>query len=137
MKKYNSLATRCIPAALSLVLLTSLTACQNVPKYKRSNGRFDEWGEYEKKGFSPSRGTLTAVDVNAQTITVLAGTETKVLDVTPQTRIMHNGDDVTLAQLPPNQTIKYTTEDDRVHLLSIWYGTHTNASLGRGSARRH
>lgn len=124
-----------LSACIAALLL--LPACQNVPKYKRSNGRFDEWAGYEGKNFKPSEGTDTAIDTTAQTITVLQGTNTRVYLVTADTRIMFNGDDITLTELPLNEKIKFTLEKDHQHLVTVWYGTHTNASIGVGSARRH
>jgi len=125
------------PRLLLCAALLLLPACQNVPKYKRSNGKFDEWGSYQGDYLKPSRGTDVAIDTTAQTVTVVEGDDTKVLLVTPDTRIMHDGDDITLAQLPLNQTIKFTCADDHKHLRTLWYGTHTNeATGGPGAVKR-
>jgi hypothetical protein len=120
--------------AICAAALLLLPACQNVPKYKRANGRFDEWGDYEGKNFKPSRGIDTAVNLTTQTITVVQGDETKELVVTPDTKLFHNGDEITLADLPLNQNLKFTLADDRKSLVTVWYGTHSNASIGVGSA---
>jgi hypothetical protein len=126
---------RTIPAARSLFPLAScaaalllLPACQNVPKYKRSSGKFAEWSSYEGRSFSPSNGKVTAVDPVAQTITIANGDNTKVYPVTSETRIMHEGDDITLSQLPLNQDIKFTMSEDRKRLLTVWYGTQLNTA---------
>jgi hypothetical protein len=119
--------------AAALVLCA---ACQNVPKYKRSSGEFDEWGSYLGKDFSPVNGTVLAVDINAQTITIGQGSKSALFAVTPETRIMDEGTDITLAQLPLNHAIKYTVAADRKRLITVWYGTHSNASVRAGAARR-
>jgi hypothetical protein len=116
-----SSSARIVACALALLLVS---ACQNVPKYKRSNGKFNEWSSYEGKNFSPSRGTVAAVDTAANSVTIIDGKNTKVFTVTPATRIMHEGADITLAQLPLHQEIKFTMADDRKQLLTIWYGVH-------------
>jgi len=122
--------------AICAAALMLLPGCQNVPKYKRANGRFADWCDYEGKDFKPDHGIDTAVNLAAQTITVVQGDDTNDFIVTPDTRLYHNGDDITLADLPPNQTIKFTLADDRKHLVTVWYGTHSNASVGpAGSAR--
>jgi hypothetical protein len=122
-----------IPCALALLLLSG---CQNVPKYKRSSGRFDEWVSYQGKNFTPIVGTLSGVDLSAQTITVTRGTKVALFPVTPETRIMHEGTDITLAQLPLNQTIKFTLSADGQRLLTIWYGTHTFETSRAGGVHR-
>lgn len=123
--------------SLCAAALLLLPACQNVPKYKRANGRFDEWGGYEGKNFKPSHGVDTAIDLSTQTITVVQGTATKQYVVTPDTKLFFNGDQITLVQLPLNEAIKFTTADDRKTLVTVWYGTHTNASLGGVGSASH
>jgi hypothetical protein len=127
----------CRSIAICAATLLLLPACQNVPKYKRANGRFNEWGDYEGKDFSPSRGVDTAVNLATQTITIIEGERTSEFIVTADTRLYHNGDEIALAALPLNQNVKFTCTGDRKHLLTVWYGTHSNASIGVGSARRH
>jgi hypothetical protein len=124
---------------VSAAALLLLPACQSTSKYKKmSSGKFDEWSGYEGKNFKPSHGIDTAIDLNAQTITIAQDDVSKVYPVTSSTRIMHDGDDITLAELPLNQQIRFTLEEDHQHLASVWYGTHTNAWVGgAGSARRH
>jgi hypothetical protein len=114
-----------------LCIVGVFSACQNVPKYKKSNGKFDEWGSYEGKNFKPSSGTITATDLKANTVTITRGTNSRVFPVTPQTRIMHEGTDITLAQLPLNEAVKYTLAGDGTQLLTIWYG-HGVAQLHGG-----
>ena len=126
------------PLVVCAAALLLLPACQNVPKYKKSSGRFDEWKSYEGKGFRPASGIDTAIDTAAQTITITKDNKPQVYNVTPDTEIMHNGDNITLAELPLNQTVKYTLEADHRTLATVWYGNHSNASMGgTGSARRH
>jgi len=112
------------------------TACQNVPKYKRSGGKFDEWAMYQGKGFSPSDGTVTAVDATAQTITIKTEKNVKIFNVTPDTRLLHNGDDITLAQLPLNTEVKFTVLDGGRELHSVWYGQQQLNVTRGGRARR-
>ncbi len=117
--------------------LLIVSGCQNVPKYKRSSGRFDEWGSYQGKSFSPLLGTVTAVDTAGQTITISRAAITTVFTVTPTTRMMHEGTDITLAEVPVNQAVKYTVASDGKRLLTVWYGTHTYASAhAAGVSRR-
>jgi len=113
-------------ASVSLLLL--LPACQNVPKYKKSSGKFDEWGGYQGKTFSPTDGTDTAIDLTAQTITIGKGAGSHTYPVTSDTRILHDGEDITLAQLPVNQQIKYTLSEDHTHLITVWYTSHSTAT---------
>ena len=119
-----------------MAALLLVSACQNVPKYKKSNGRWDEWGSYQGKEFSPAKGTLTAVDPAAQTITILQGDTSKVFAVTSETQIMHEGTDITLAQLPLNQLIKFTVAPDHQHLLTVWYGAHSYAVGHAGGVKK-
>jgi hypothetical protein len=115
-----------------------LPACQNVPKYKRSGGKFDEWGTYQGKGFSPSNGAVLAVDTAANTITIKREDTPIVCSVTPRTRIMHEGTDITLDELPINHAIKFTLAADGRSLLTVWYGAHTNTSTRAAHiGRRH
>jgi hypothetical protein len=115
-----------IPSRIALCAAAALlvTACQNVPKYKKSNGKFDEWSGYEGKHFHPSTGVVSAIDTTANTITISTGKDSKVYPVTAQTRIIHEGADIPLAQLPLNQQVKFTLSDDGVQLLTVWYGSH-------------
>jgi hypothetical protein len=132
-RKSLRLPTRIAACAAALLLVS---ACQNVPKYKRSSGKFDEWGTYQGKSFSPFTGTVAAVDPAAQTITITRGETTTSYAVTSETRIMHEGTDITIAQLPLNQAIKYTVAADGKRLLTVWYGTHTNAAAHAGAVSR-
>ena len=122
---------RLIPAApvriAAALALTLLCACQNVPKYKKSSGKFNEWSGYEGRNFSPSEGIVVAVNPSASTLTVLARGKNVVLNVLPTTRILHEGTDITLAQLPLKQVIKFRISEDGKELRSIWYGEHSNA----------
>jgi hypothetical protein len=118
--------SRTTPFLLALCAILLLAACQNVPKYNKASGKFDEWGQYEGKNFSPSSGNITATDLKANTVTISRGRNSKVFPITPQTRIMREATDITLAQLPLNQAVKYTLSDDGKQLLTIWYGPHTN-----------
>jgi len=106
---------------LALVLLL-LCGCQNVPKYKKDSGKFPEWAGYEGKNFYPSNGTVAAIDTTANTVTIIHGGGSKVYAVAPNTRIIHEGTDVPLAQLPVNQTIKYGLSPDGKQFRSIWFG---------------
>lgn len=99
-----------------------LASCANVPKYKRSNGKFDEWRSYEGTNFGPHSGTLVAVDVQGNTVTIVRGKNQRVYPVTADTRVMHEGTDIPLSKLPLNQQIKFTVSDDGQRLLTIWYG---------------
>jgi len=117
----SSLPARLAACAAAVFLVS---ACQNVPKYKRSNGKFNEWKTYEGKNFSPSNGVVAAIDPAANSITITEGSNNKVFTVTPDTRIMHEGTDITLAELPLHEAIKFTMTDDRKQLLTIWYGVH-------------
>jgi hypothetical protein len=129
MVRINSRPSR---AAVCSVAILTLAACQDVPKYKHSSGHFDEWGSYEGKHFRPADGAVAAVDPVAGTITITHEGGSRVYPVTSITRIMHNGDDVPLAQLPLNQEIKFTVSPDGSRLLTIWYGTHSYASARAG-----
>jgi hypothetical protein len=133
-----------IPSTFRLSLALGLCAaaillcagCQNVPKYKRSSGKFDEWGMYQGNGFKPAEGTVTAVDVAAQTITIRAGKNAKVFTVTPDTRLVHDGDDITLAQFPLNTTVEFTVLNGGKELHSVWYGEHEENVAPGGRAGR-
>lgn len=114
-------ARSCSRIALCGTLLL-LPACENVPKYKKSSGKFDEWGSYEGKHFNPSSGNVTATDLKANTITVASGKDIKVLTVSADTRIIHEGTDITLAELPLKTEVKYRMSDDGTQLLSVWFG---------------
>jgi hypothetical protein len=126
-----------LPVTACTAALLLLSACQNVPKYKRSSGNFDEWATYQGKGFNPFNGTVLAVDTTANSITIKRENDTRVYAVTPATRIMHEGTDITLAQLPLNQAIRYTLTGDGKGLFTVWYGTHSNGvrHAGFGKAR--
>jgi len=104
--------------------LLMAAGCQDVPKYKKSSGKFNEWGSYEKAYYEPSAGKVTAIDAAAGTITISRGKDNRVLPVTAETRIMHEGTDITLAELPLNQEVKYTLSPDRKRLMTVWYGVH-------------
>lgn len=120
-----------------LAALFFCAGCSAPPpaKHKTSTGKFNPWGSYEGKNFSPLNATVTAVDVPSGTITILEK-EKKTLHVTPQTRVMHNGTDITLAQLPVNSRIKYTLSADGQQLLTVWYGHTLSTSLHRPSASK-
>lgn len=115
-------------AVAMAALIACLAACQDVPKYKKSNGNFDEWREYEGTNFKPSSGSVAAMDTAAGTLTIKKGSDKKVYRVTPQTRIMHEATDIPLAQLPIGQEVKYRLTDDRKTLLSVWYGQHVDVA---------
>ncbi len=102
--------------------LLVVTACQDVPKYKNHAGKFNEWATYEGKEFHPSNGTVGAVDPAGQTLTIMRNQTPTVFAVTPATRIMHEGTDITLAELPLGQAIKFTVSRDGKRLLTVWYG---------------
>jgi hypothetical protein len=114
-----------IAATASCLLL--LCACQNVPKYKKSSGKFNEWAGYQGNRFGPSIGTVTAVDAAANTITVSEHGKNMPLIVLPTTRIMHNQTDIALAQVPLHAEIKFRLSEDGKQLRSIWYGEHSDA----------
>jgi hypothetical protein len=108
--------------------LLLISACGDVPKYKHSNGRFPEWAGYEGKHFYPANGTVTAIDATAHTVTIGSGDKASVFAasvfaITPSTHIVHEGADVTLAELPLNQKVKYIRSKDGKALVSIWFGT--------------
>ena len=113
--------------AATAVTLTLLCACQNVPKYKKSSGKFNEWAGYQGSGFEPSSGIVSAVNATANTVTVSGHEKSVTLTVLPTTRIMHEGSDITLAQLPIHTEIKYTFSEDGKQLRTIWYGEHSEA----------
>jgi hypothetical protein len=120
---------------LCVAALALLCGCQNVPKYKRSNGKFAEWSEYEGKSFSPSRGTVTAVDLKANAITIGSGKDSRVWPVTSTTRIINEGTDVPLSQLQVNQDVRYVTTPDRKELISVWYGKDLNVAHRTGGTK--
>ena len=107
-------------ACAAAVLL--VCACENTAKFKRSNGKFPEWETYESKHFFPSNGTVTVIDTTANSVTIVHGKDSNVYPVTSATRIIHEGTDIPLAQLPVNQPVKYTLSEDGHRLISIWYG---------------
>lgn len=117
-----------IPIAGLTLAATLLCACQNVPQYKHSGGKYDEWKSYDQKTYQPSNGTIVAVDSAAGAVTILRGKNKKVFTVTPATRIMHQGQAITLAQLPLNQVVKYTLAPGSTELRTIWYGHLLNAN---------
>ena len=127
----SRLHSRVATCAVALVLVT---ACQNVPKYKKSSGKFAEWSSYEGKHFSPANGTVTAIDTKANTVTIGQGENAKVFPVTPKTRIFHEGADIQLAQLPVNQGVKYTLSEDGKQLLILWYGQRLFTYRAHGTA---
>jgi Cu/Ag efflux protein CusF len=114
-----------IAACAAAVFLVS--ACADVPKYKKSSGKFDEWQSYEGANFKPMTGSVAAVDPVANTVTINHEKKSVVFPVTSITRIMHEGSDIPLAQLPLNQTVRYTVSEDGTQLLTIWYGQHAIA----------
>ncbi|MGA3169409.1 MAG: hypothetical protein ABSE62_00190 [Chthoniobacteraceae bacterium] len=118
-------------AAAALVI----SACANAPRYKPSSGHWDEWQTYETKHFSPSDGVVTAIDVAANTVTIRRGKDTKVYPVTADVRIIHEGTDVPLAQIPIHQQVKFALSQDGQRLLSIWFGTQT-FQYRQGSSRQ-
>ena len=111
--------------------LLLLSACTDVPKYKRSSGRFDEWGGYEGKHFKPSSGVVLAIDPKAGTVTISHGKEGKTYPVTAETRIIHEDQDIPLAQLPLQTEVKYTTFQDGSTLRTIWFGHRLGQFLRR------
>jgi hypothetical protein len=131
VKATPPLSWRLAACAAALLLIAG---CQNVPKYKKSSGKFNEWKSYEGDYVKPIEGIVTAVDPAAHTITIQHGDATKVFPVTADTRLMHQGDDITLAQLPINQGIRYTLSEDGSHLLTVWYGRRTVTLPGAASS---
>jgi hypothetical protein len=123
-----------IAACVAAVLVCA--ACQNIPKYKKSSGKFNEWASFEGKHFEPSSGTVTAVDPVLNTVTIRRTKETRVFPVSPTTRIMHETADITLAELPLNKPVKFTLSSDGQRLLTIWYG-HELASDAQHAAGKH
>jgi hypothetical protein len=115
-----------IRAASTALALLLLCGCQNVPKYKKSSGKFNEWKGYEGENFSPESGSVVSVDASANTVTVAAHGKTLVLTVLPSTRVMHEGTDVPISQLPVGKEIKFTYSEDGKELRTIWYGEHSN-----------
>jgi len=106
-------------------------------KYKRASGKFPEWQSYEGKHFYPANGTVIATDLTANTVTFGKGEkDAKTFVVTPATRIVHEGTDITLAQLAPNQEVKYLVAADGKQLLSIWFGTRLYRYHPPGGARQ-
>jgi hypothetical protein len=102
-----------------------LSACfYDAPKYKPGNGEFPEWETYESKHFSPANATITAVDLKANTITFATGKYTKTFPVLPSTRIIHEGTDIPLSQLPVNQPVKIVFSQDGSSIISVWFGVH-------------
>lgn len=100
------------------------SSCENLPKYKRGSGKVNEWKSYEGKYFKPLNGTVAATDLQANTVTISHGGDSTIFAISPQTRIMHDGADITLAQLPLNEEVKYTLSAEGTKLLTVWYG-HT------------
>jgi hypothetical protein len=124
-----------IAVCASLALLT--TACQNAPRFKKGQGKFNQWGSYEGKGFEPSPGTVTAIDTAANTVTISNGKEVRTFPVTANTRIIHEDQDIPLAQLPVNQAVKFRVADSGRQLVSVWYGTRTFAFAHPNSQGAH
>jgi hypothetical protein len=121
---FRNISDRATIVRCSLICLALLfaTSCQNAPRYQKNSGKFNEWRSYNSKAFQPTTGTVLARDPAASTVTIARGHGKTVFTVTPSTRIMHQGDDITLAQLPINESVKYTVDPDGIHLLTIWYG---------------
>jgi hypothetical protein len=133
----SRLSLACPRAAVCAAALLLLPACQNVPKYKKIKDHFDEWHQYQGRGFKPTVGIDSAVNLSTQTITIVDEEGSRDYIVTPDTQLYHNGDIITLADLPLNQTIKFTFASDHTHLLTVWYGNHANGVLGPASSARH
>jgi len=129
---FTRLPPRVIACAGALLLLVS--ACQLSPKHRMSNGKFPEWDAVQGKHFFPSNGSVTAIDTTASTVTIVHGKDTKVYPVTANTRIIHEGTDIPLAQLPLNQAVKYSLSTDGKRLLSIWFGERLYTYHRPGSA---
>jgi len=123
---------RIAPSLACATALLLLAGCQNVPKYKKSSGKFNEWASYEHRKYTPADGIVTAVDTAARSITITQGGKSSVFAVTAATRIMHEGTDIPLGQLPLNQAVKFTLADDRAQLLTVWYGAHSFAVSSPG-----
>ena len=119
--------TRPLRVAATTACVLLLCACQSVPKYKKSNGKFDEWKDYEGRNFQPTSAVVVSVDAAANTVTVAEHGKNVVLNVLPTTRIMHEGTDIALVQLPVHTEIKITFSEDGTQLRTIWYGEHSNA----------
>jgi hypothetical protein len=113
-----------IRAASTALALLLLCGCQNVPKYKKSSGRFNEWQGYQGQNFEPETGSIVSVDAAANTVTVAEHGKNVVLNVLPATRLMHEGADVTISQLPVGKEIRFTFSGDGKELRTIWYGEH-------------
>lgn len=133
----SRLSLACRRAAICTAALLLLPACQNVPKYKKIKGHFDEWHGYQGSNFKPTVGIASAVNLSTQTITIIQENGPRDYVVTPDTELYHNGDRITLADLPLNQTIKFTFASDHTHLLTVWYGNHANGLSGSAGSARH
>jgi len=126
----------CARATACAGALLLISACGDIPKYKHSSGKFPEWADYEGKHFYPANGTVTAIDTTANTVTIGNGDNASVFAVTPSTRIVHEGTDIPLAQLPLNQSVKYIQSQDGKELISIWFGTRLYQIRGPGTSRQ-
>jgi len=126
----------CARATACAGALLLISACGDIPKYKHSSGKFPEWADYEGKHFYPANGTVTAIDTAANTVTIGNGDNASVFAVTPSTRIVHEGTDIPLAQLPLNQSVKYIQSQDGKELISIWFGTRLYQIRGPGTSRQ-
>jgi hypothetical protein len=122
----------CFAACVAALILVS--GCQVSPKHHMASGKFAEWKTVEGKHFSPMNGIVTAIDPTASTVTIDHGKESKVYPVSPTTRIIHEGTDIPLAQLPVPQTVKYSLSVDGKKLLSVWYGNRLYTYRRPGSA---
>lgn len=115
---YRTVSSIAAFAAAALLL----SSCQNVPKYKHSSGKFDEWKSYQGNNFEPVSGAVAAIDTQANTITIIRDKKKTVFPVTSETRIMHQTALIPLSQLPVNTAVRYTVSDDGAKLLTVWYG---------------
>jgi hypothetical protein len=67
---------------------------------------------------------LIAVDPAANTVTIKKGENSKVYSIGPDTRILHEGAEIPLAQFPVNTPVKFSMASDGAHLATLWYGHH-------------
>lgn len=110
---------RLAPALLGVAVLAG--ACANPPRYSKGGHGFHEWASYDRENPDPVNGVLVATDPAAGTVTIRRGNTPLVFAMTPDTRLLHDLDTVTLAQLPLNHAVKYRLSGDGRSLVSIWY----------------